>query len=105
MDNYIKIYFKDNICIFHRQHRYELIEEPKKCNIIFIDEKLAIKVIMDCRKNKTKEQYKNILTKVLTKIMSSLEGENMQTQYNVLGYRIDSYFHNYKLSIEMDNGQ
>ena len=34
----------------HRKHRYELVEEPKKqCNRIFIDEKLAIKVIMDCR--------------------------------------------------------
>ena len=35
----------------HRKHRYELVEEPKKqCNRIFIDEKLAIKEIMDCRK-------------------------------------------------------
>ena len=34
----------------HRKHRYELVEEPKKrVNRIFIDEKLAIKVIMDCR--------------------------------------------------------
>ena len=34
----------------HRKHRYELVDEPKKkCNRIFIDEKLAIKVIMDCR--------------------------------------------------------
>ena len=34
----------------HRKHRYELVEEPKKqSNRIFIDEELAIKVIMDCR--------------------------------------------------------
>ena len=26
----------------------------------------------------------------------------MQTQYNVLGYRIDLYFHGYKLAIEID---
>ena len=32
--------------------------------------------------------------------MSSIEGENMQTQY-VLRYRIDIYFHNYKLTIEI----
>ena len=36
---------------YHSDHRkciYELVEEPKKqCNRIFIDEKLAIKVIMD----------------------------------------------------------
>ena len=34
----------------HRKHRYELVEEPKKqVKRIFIEEKLAIKVIMDCR--------------------------------------------------------
>ena len=26
----------------------------------------------------------------------------MQTQYSVLGYRIDLYFHKYKLAIEVD---
>ena len=26
----------------------------------------------------------------------------MQAQYNVLGYRIDLYFHDYKLAIEID---
>ena len=34
--------------------------------------------------------------------MSSFEGENMQTQYNVLSYRIDLYIHDYKLAIEID---
>ena len=79
----------------HRKHRYELAEEPEKqCNRIFIDEKLAVKVIMDCRatsahKFRTKLGFKHydvILTKeksVLKKIMCSFEGENMQTQYNV----------------------
>ena len=34
----------------HAKHRYELVEEPKKqANRIFINEKLEIKVIMDCR--------------------------------------------------------
>ena len=33
----------------HRKHRYELDNKSRKqCNRIFIDEKLAIKVIMDC---------------------------------------------------------
>ena len=33
----------------HRKHRYEIAEESKKqCNRIFVDEKLAVKVIMDC---------------------------------------------------------
>ena len=34
--------------------------------------------------------------------MISFELENMQTQYNVLGYRIDLYFHDCKLSVEND---
>ena len=35
---------------YHRKHRYELVDERKKQSIrIFIEEKLAIKVIMDCR--------------------------------------------------------
>ena len=51
------------------------------------------------------KQYDVILTKqqsVLTRIMSSIEGENMQAQYNVLSDRIDLYFHDYKLAIEID---
>ena len=39
---------------------------------------------------------------VLTKIMSSFEGKNMQTQFNALSYSIDLYFHDYKLTIEFD---
>ena len=68
---------------------------------------------MDCRitsahKFKTRlgfKQYDVILTKeqsVLTKIISSFDGEIMQTRYNVLTHRIDLYFHDCKLSIEID---
>ena len=39
---------------------------------------------------------------MLAKKKSSLEGENMQTQYSVPGYRIDLYFNDYKLAIEID---
>ena len=39
---------------------------------------------------------------VLKSVMDAFEGENMQTQYCVLGYRIDLYFHDYKLAIEVD---
>ena len=80
----------------HRKHRYEIVDQPQKQpNIIFINTELAAKVIMDCRttaahKFRTKLGFREyvILTKeqsVLTKIMSSFEGENIQTQYNVLG--------------------
>ena len=98
----------------HRKRKYELVEEPKReVNRILIDEKLAVKLIMDCKTTtahtfRTRlgfKQYDVILTKellVLTKIMSSFEGGNIQTQYNVLNYRIDLYFHDYKLAIKTD---
>ena len=38
---------------------------------------------------------------ILRSIMDTFEGENMQTQYAVLGHRIDLYFHEYKLAIEV----
>ena len=72
---------------------------------------------MDCRTRSALKfttrlgfkQYHVILTKeqsVLTNIMSSFEGENMQTQYNVLSYIIDLFFHDYKLANEIDeNGR
>ena len=44
----------------------------------------------------TKEQS------VLKSVMDAFDGENMQTQYSVLGYKIDLYFHDYKLAIEVD---
>ena len=61
---------------------------------------------MDCRTTAAHKfrarsgfkQYHVILTKeqsVLTKIMSSFKEGNMQTQYKVLSYRIDLYFHDY----------
>ena len=44
----------------------------------------------------TKEQT------IINLIKDTFEGENIQTQYSVLGYRIDLYFHEYKLAIEAD---
>ena len=32
----------------------------------------------------------------------AFQGENMQIQYSVLGYKIDLYFHEYKLAIEIE---
>ena len=39
---------------------------------------------------------------IINSIKDTFEGENMQTQYSVLGYGIDLYFHKYKLAIEAD---
>ena len=50
-------------------------------------------------------QYYITLTKeqaVLKSVMDEFEGENMQAQYSVLGYRIDLYFHEQKLAIKID---
>ena len=44
----------------------------------------------------TKEQT------IINSIKDTFEGEHMQTQYNVIVYRIDLYFHEYKLAIEVD---
>ena len=44
----------------------------------------------------TKEQT------VINSIKDAFEGENMQSQYTVLNYRIDLYFHKYKFAIEVD---
>ena len=66
---------------------------------------------MDCRTTVSHKvrttlglkQYNAISTKeqsVLTKIISSLEEENMQTQNSALSYGIDLYFQYYKLAIK-----
>ena len=36
---------------------------------------------------------------VLRSIMETFQGKNMETQYSVLNYRLDLYFHDYKLAI------
>ena len=68
---------------------------------------------MDCRADKSCsflkksgfKLYHVINTKEQTLINSiedTFEGENIQTQYCVLGYRIDLYFHEFKLAIQVD---
>ena len=39
---------------------------------------------------------------VLKSITDTFEGGNTETQYYVLTYKIDLYFHDYKLAIEVD---
>ena len=68
---------------------------------------------MDCRTEESCNLKRNLGFKlhdvintkeqtVLESIKNAFEGEDMQTQYSVLGYRIDIYFHKYKLAIEVD---
>ena len=50
-------------------------------------------------------QHDPIMTQensVLSKIVTVFAAEEIILQHNVLGYRIDAYFFNYKLAIEVD---
>ena len=96
-----------------KKQKSELNESTKQPHRRFIRVDLALKVIMNCRTDEscnlkwklgftlhdvinTKEQI------VISAIKGAFEGENMQTQYSVLGYKIDLYFYKYKLAIEVD---
>ena len=74
---------------------------------------LALKVIMDRRTDESCNLKRNLGSKfhdvintkeqaVINSIKDAFEEEDMQTQYKVLGYRIDLYFHKHKLAIEVD---
>ena len=39
---------------------------------------------------------------IIGSIKEVFEGENMQSECSVLGYRVDLYFHDYKIAIEID---
>ena len=98
----------------YRKHRYELVDKPKKQpNRRLLRSDLELKNIMDCRTDESCNLKKNlgfrlhdvINTKeqtVINSIKDAFEGEDIETQYSVLGYRIDLYFHNYTLAIEVD---
>ena len=51
---------------------------------------------------KENDIYESKESSVLKSIMDIFEGENMETQYSVLKYKIDLYFHEYKLAVEVD---
>ena len=98
----------------YKKHRYELVDEPiKQPNRRLLGTDLALKIIMGCRTDKSCSFKRNLGFKlhdvintkeqtVINSIKDAFEGEDMQTQYSVLGYRIDFYFHKYKLAIEAD---
>ena len=74
---------------------------------------LALKVIIGFRRDESCNLKRNlgfrlhdvINTKeqtLLKSIKDVFEEEDMKTQYSVLGYRIDLYFHKVKIAIEVD---
>ena len=83
---------------------------------MYAHECIIIPVIKHCRVSTPKSiefrskigfnQYDIMLTNkeqsVLKSVMDAFEGENMQIQYSVLGYKIDIYYHDHRLAIEVD---
>ena len=98
----------------YKKCRYELVNKPiKQSDRRFLHIDLALKIIMDCRTDKSCSLKKNLGFKlhdvintkeqtIINSIKDAFEGENIQTQYSVLDYRVDLYFHEYKFSIEID---
>ena len=94
--------------------RFELVDKPiKQPNRRFLHINLALEIIMDCTTDKSCSLKKNLGSKlhdvintkeqtIINLIKASLEGENIQTQYSVLGYRIELHFYEYKVAIEVD---
>ena len=97
----------------YKKHRSESDGSTDQPNRRYIHVKLALKVIMNCRTDKKGKFFKKLGFKihdvintkeqtVISTTKDAFEGKNMQRQYTVLGYRIDLYFHEHKLAIEVD---
>ena len=115
VDKELKAKFKTNNLTDEQIKKYkihgsELIDGEK---FMYAHEGVIIPVIMHCRTPESCKFKRNLGFKlhdvinfkektVLESIKDAFEGEDMQTQYTVIGYRIDLYFHEYKLAIEVD---
>ena len=98
----------------YKKRRYELTDKPRKpSNRRFLHNDLALKIIMNCRTDRSCSFKKNLGFKlhdvintkeqtIINSIKDTFERENIQNQYSVLGYSIDLYFHKYKLAMEAD---
>ena len=81
----------------YKKSRYQLVDKSiKQPNRIFLHIDLALKIIMDCRTDKSCSLKKNLEFKlhdvintkeqtVINSVKAVFEGENIQTQYSVLG--------------------
>ena len=98
----------------YNKHRYELVDKPiKQPYRRFLRIDLALKITMDCRTDESCNLIRNLgftshdvinskEQTIINSIKNAFEGEDLQKQYTVIGYRIDLYFHEYKLAIEVD---
>ena len=93
--------------------RARLIKSSK--HSMYIHEDILIPIIMQSRLSDSKtikfrsdlgfNQINLILKKeqsVIESIRDTFKGEDIQIQYTVLGYRLDLYFYEHKLAIEID---
>ena len=93
--------------------RVRLIKGSK--HSMYVHEDILIPIIMQSRLSDSKtikfrtdlgfNQINLILEKeqsVIKSIIDAFKGEDIQIQYTVLEYRIDLYFYEYKLAIEID---
>ena len=93
--------------------RARLIKSSK--HSMYIHEDILIPIIMQSRLSDSKtikfrsdlgfNQINLILKKeqsVIESIRDTFKGEDIRIQYTVLGYRIDLYFYEHKLAIEID---
>ena len=113
VDTEIKGKFKTNNLADEQIKKYKVpgskLIDGKK--FMYAHEGVIIPVIMHCRTPEPCKFKRNLGFKlydvinckeqtVLELIKEAFEGEDMKTQYIVIGYRIDLYFHEYKLAIE-----
>ena len=89
------------------------LNESKKLSRKFIHNDLALKIIMDCRRDESCNLKRKLgftlhdvintnKETVINSIKDVFKGEDMQTQYTVISFRIDLCFHKYKLAVEVD---
>ena len=98
----------------YKKQRYERVDESiKQPYRRFLHRDLTLKIIMNCRTDESCNLKKNLgftlhdvinakEQTIINSIKDASEGEDKQTQYTVIGYRIDLYFHKYNLAIEVD---
>ena len=98
----------------YKKCRYKLNESTDQPHRRFTHVDLAFKVIKNCKTDEScafKEKlgftlHDMINTKeqsVISAIKDVFEGEDMQTQYSVLGYEIDLFFINTNLQLKLMN--
>ena len=94
----------------YKRHGLELIDGKK---FAYAHEGIIIPVIMHYRTPESCKPKRSLGFKlhdvinskeqtVLESIKDTSKGENMQTQFTVLGYKIDVYSYEYKLAIKVD---